>query len=89
MRVLNEAYVAHNILVEKVDQLISNINASNVIASTYDEIPLEGHGSTKALYITISYKGYTLTRALIDNASSVNVILMAMLACLPVDLSYM
>ena len=51
MRVLNDAYVAHNISMEKVDQLSSNINASNVIAFTDDEIPSKRYGSTKALYI--------------------------------------
>ena len=88
MRVLSEAYVAHNISVEKVDQLISNIAINNVIAFTNDEISSGGRGSTKALYITISYKGYTLLRPLLDNRSFVNVILMATLTCLPVDLSH-
>ena len=43
----------------------------------------------KALYITISCKGYTLPRALIDNGSSMNVIPMVTLAHLHVDLSSM
>ena len=40
MRVLSEAYVTHNISVEKVDQLVSKIAVNNVIAFTDDEIPL-------------------------------------------------
>ena len=31
MKVLSEAYVAYNISVEKVDQLVGNIAASNMI----------------------------------------------------------
>ena len=80
IRVLSEAYVAHNISVEKVDQLVSNITVSNVIAFIDGEIPTEGRGSTKALYITISCKRYTLPRALIDNRLSMNMIPMATLA---------
>ena len=38
VRVLSEAYIGHNISVEKVDQLVSNIAISNVIAFTDDEI---------------------------------------------------
>ena len=79
MKVLSEAYVAHNISVEKVDQLMGNITASNMIAFFDDEIPLGGHGNTKALYITISCKGYTLPRSLLDNGSFVNMILIATL----------
>ena len=32
MKVLSETYVAHNISIEKVDQLVGNIVASNMIA---------------------------------------------------------
>ena len=67
MKVLSEAYVAHNISVEKVDQLVGNITASNMITFSDDEIPSGGRRSTKALYITISCKRYTLPRALLDN----------------------
>ena len=89
MRVLSEAYVAHNISVEKVDQLVSNIAISIVIAFNDDEIPFRGRGNTKALYITISYKGYTLPRALFYNGSFVKVIPMATLSRLLVDLFHM
>ena len=54
MKVLSEAYVAHNISMEIVNQLVGNITASNMIAFSDDEIPSKGCGSMKALYITIS-----------------------------------
>ena len=89
MKVLSEAYIAHNISVEKVDQLVGNIIASNMIAFFDDEISLGGRESTKVLYITISCKGYTLLRAFLDNGLSVNVILMATLSRLHVDLFHL
>ena len=49
IKVLSEAYVAHNITVEKVDQLVSNIAMSNMIAFSYDEILPGRHGSMKVL----------------------------------------
>ena len=47
MKVLSEAYVAHNISAEKVGQLVSNITVSIVIAFTNDEISSGGCESTK------------------------------------------
>ena len=61
MRVLSEAYIVHNISMEKVDQLVSNIVVSNVIAFIDDEIPSKGCENTKTLYITFNCKGYTLS----------------------------
>ena len=88
MKVLNEAYVAHNISVEKVDQFMGNIFTINIIAFSDDEIPSGEHGNTKALYNTINCKEYTLPKALLDNGSSMNVIPMATLSRLLVDPSY-
>ena len=48
MKVLSEAYVTHNILVEKVDQLIGNIVASNMVVFSSDEILSRGRKNTKA-----------------------------------------
>ena len=89
MKVLSEAYVAHNISKEKVNQLVTNIAVSNVIAFTDDEIHSGGRGNKKALYITISCKVYRLPRALLDTRSSVDVIPMDTLSHIPVDLSHM
>ena len=52
IRVLREAYVTHNISMEKVDQLVSNIVVSNVIAFAFDEIPLKGV-EIRRLYISL------------------------------------
>ena len=88
IKVISEASIAHNISVVKVNQLMRNIYANNMIAFSDDEIPSGGRGKTKAFYITINCKGYTLPKALLDNESSVNVIPMATLSRLPVDPSH-
>ena len=67
---------------------MGNISTNNMIAFSDDEIPSSNRGNTKALYITINWKGHTLLRALLDNGSSVNVIPMATLSRLPVDPSH-
>ena len=71
-----------------MDQLVGNISTNNMIAFSDDEIPLSKHENTKALYITISCKRYTLPRTLLNNRSSVNVIPMATLSRLLVDPSH-
>ena len=68
---------------------MGNIVIRNTIAFLDDEIPSGGHGNTKALYITINYKGYTLPRALLENGSFVNTIPMAILSRLPLNPSHM
>ena len=45
----------------------------NYVSFSDDEIPLDGHGSTKALHITTKVKDCTLPKVLIDNGSSLNV----------------
>ncbi|XP_022774084.1 uncharacterized protein LOC111316384 [Durio zibethinus] len=45
LKVLNQAYVEHNIFVEKVDHMVENIIAPNFITFNDDEIPPEGRGN--------------------------------------------
>ncbi|XP_017648058.1 uncharacterized protein LOC108488280 [Gossypium arboreum] len=89
MKVLNETYAADDILVNKLDCLISNISADNFISFSDDEIPPGGMGSTKALHITTQCKGYTLPGVLIDNGSTLNVFPLSTLNRLPIDSSHM
>ena len=86
LKVLDEAYVTPTISVDGIDQLIGNITTSACIAFTDEEIPPEGRDSTKALHITIKCKSYIMPRALLDNGSSLNVMLMSTLSRLPIDL---
>ena len=89
MKVINQVYVAHNISVNKLDHLVRNIVMNNFISFSDDEIPPNGHGSTKALHITTKIKDCILPKILIDNGSSLNVMPMTTLSRLHVDVSYM
>ena len=48
LKVLKQAYVPHNALIDKIDRLVGNVMMDNYITFSDDEIPLDGHGSTKA-----------------------------------------
>ena len=52
LKVLKQAYVPHNAPIDKIDRLVRNIMMDNYISFSDDEIPPNGHGSTKALHIT-------------------------------------
>ena len=77
------------ISVDGNDQLVGNITVGACIAFTDKKIPSEGRDSTKALHITIKCKSYIMPRALLDNSSSLNVMLMSTLSRLPINLSGM
>ena len=89
LKVLKQAYVPHNASTDKIEYLVGNIMMDNYISFSDEEIPPNGRGSTKALYITIKVKDYTLPKVLIDNGPSLNVMPLSTLMRLPVDRSYM
>ena len=89
LKALDKTYVAQNISMEGIDQLVGNIMAGTFIEFSDEEIPSEGKESTKALHITVKCKNYILPRALLDDGSSLNVIPMSTLSRLLIDVSYM
>lgn len=89
IKVLNEAYVIHNISVDKFEGIVGNITANNYLTFTDDEIPVEGAGHNRALYISVKCKQYIMAKVLVDNGSSLNVIPKSTLVKLPFDASYM
>ena len=89
LKVLKQAYVPHNASIEKIDRLVGNVMMDNYTSFSDDEIPSDGRGSTKALHITTKVKDCTLSKVLIDNGSSLNVMPLSTLIRLPVDKSYM
>ena len=89
LKILKQAYVPHNASIDKIDRLVGNVMMDNYVSFSDDEIPLDGHGSTKALHITTKVKDCTLPKVLIDNGSSLNVMPLSTLMRLPVDKSYM
>ena len=89
LKILKQAYVPHNASVDKIHRLVGNVRMDNYISFNDDEIPSDGHGSTKALYITTKVKDCTLPKVLIDNRASLNVMPLSTLMRLLVDRSYM
>ena len=73
LKVLKQAYVPHNVAIDKIDRLVGNITMDNYILFSDNEIPPNGRGNTKALHITTKVKDCTLPKVLIDNGSSLNV----------------
>ena len=73
LKMLKQAYVPYNASTDKIDCLVGNIMMDNCISFSDDEIPPNGHKSTKALHITTKVKDCTLPKFLIDNGSSLNV----------------
>ncbi|KAA3485545.1 RNA-directed DNA polymerase (Reverse transcriptase), Ribonuclease H-like protein [Gossypium australe] len=78
-----------NVSIEKLDRWVKNLNADNFISFSDDEIPLNGRGSVKALHIMTNCKGYIVPDVLIDNGSALNVMFLATLSKMPVDMSYL
>ena len=68
---------------------MGNMMMDNYVSFSDDEIPPDGHGSTKTLHITTKVKDCTLPKVLIDNGSLLNVMPLSTLIRLPVDRSYM
>ena len=62
LKILKQAYVPHNASVDKIDRLVGNVMMDNYILFSDDEIPPDGHGSTKALHITTKVKDCTLPK---------------------------
>ena len=65
------------------------MNADNFISFSDDEIPSNGRGSVKALHITTRCKGYIIPNVLIDNGSALNVMPLATLSRISMDLSHL
>nr|XP_012574207.1 uncharacterized protein LOC105852605 [Cicer arietinum] len=89
MKILNEAHVTHDITVDKFGGIINNITTNNHLTFTDDELPTEGRGHNKALHISVMCLDHIMSRVLIDNGSSLNVISKSTLAKLPCDGTYM
>ncbi|XP_016676185.2 uncharacterized protein [Gossypium hirsutum] len=69
--------------------LLNSESHQNALLKVNDEIPPNGRGSVKALHITTRCKGYIIPNALIDNGSALNVMPLATLSRIPIDLSYL
>ena len=89
VKILNEAYVAQDILVEGFGGIVNNITANNYLTFANKEIPVEGRGHNKALHVSVKCMDHIVTKVLIDNDSSLNVMPKTTLDKLPFDAANM
>jgi len=73
MKILSGAHVEQDISLDKFEGIVSHITANNYLTFTEDEIPSEGRGHNKALHISVKCMNHFISRVLIDNGSSLNV----------------
>ncbi|KAL2322227.1 hypothetical protein Fmac_026606 [Flemingia macrophylla] len=55
LKVLNEAYVTHNISQDKIEGIISHITVNDHLTFTNEEIPPEGANHNKPLHISVAF----------------------------------
>ncbi|XP_045822052.1 uncharacterized protein LOC123914933 [Trifolium pratense] len=73
MKVLGEAHVEKDVTVNQFDGIIANIASSRYLGFNDEELPAKGCDHNKALYISVKCLGNILSKVLIDNGSSLNV----------------
>ena len=89
MKILSEAYVAHDISVENFGRIINNITVSNYLIFTDEELSVEGRGNNKALHVSVKCADHMVAKVLIDNDFSLNVMPKTTLDKLSLNASYM
>jgi hypothetical protein len=73
LKVLNEAYVPEDITGPSFENMVTSILVTNQLTFSDDELPPEGRGHVKALYISVKTNDRIVSRVLIDNGSALNV----------------
>jgi len=89
VKILNKAHVAQDISVEGFGGIIKNITAYNYLTFADEEIPVEGQGHNKALHVSVKCLDHVVSKVLIDNGSSLNVMPKATLEKLPFNVSHL
>ena len=89
VKVLNEAHVAQDISVEGFGGIINNITANNYLTFAEEEIPAEGKVHNRTLHMSIKCMEHVMTKVLIDNGSSLNVMPKSTLEKLPFNASHL
>uniref|UniRef100_A0A2N9GA71 Integrase catalytic domain-containing protein n=1 Tax=Fagus sylvatica TaxID=28930 RepID=A0A2N9GA71_FAGSY len=85
LKVLNEAYVPEDITGPSFENMVTSILVTNQLTFSDDELPPEGRGHAKALYISVKTNDRIVSRVLIDNGSALNVCPLSTLEKLDID----
>ncbi|RDY10265.1 hypothetical protein CR513_05249, partial [Mucuna pruriens] len=74
LRVMKEAHVALDTIAERFGGIIGSLTSSGRLTFSDEEIPAEGRQHNQPLHIAVKCGDYMLTKVLIDNGSSLNVL---------------
>ncbi|KAI5418329.1 hypothetical protein KIW84_042828 [Lathyrus oleraceus] len=73
-KVLDVAYVDHDVTIEQFDSIVANITACNNLSFCDVDLPEEGRDHNLALHISMSCKDDAISNVLVDTGSSLNVL---------------
>ena len=73
MKVLNQAFVSHDITIGQFDGIVGNIIACNNLSFSDEELPEEGRTHNMTLHISVNCNTDALSNVLVDTGSSLNV----------------
>ncbi|GAU37187.1 hypothetical protein TSUD_30520 [Trifolium subterraneum] len=73
MKVLDQAYVDHDVTLGQFGSIVGNVTACNNLSFSDEELPERGRDHNLALHISVSCKFDSLSNVLVDTGSSLNV----------------
>ncbi|KAI5396444.1 hypothetical protein KIW84_062599 [Lathyrus oleraceus] len=73
MKILSVAHVTKDIIVDQFDGVISNLTSRACLGFSDDDLPPQGRAHNKVLHVSIKCMNTHLSKVLIDNGSSLNV----------------
>ena len=74
MKVLEQAFVEHDVTVDQFSGVVGNITSCNNLSFGDDDLPAEGRNHNSALHISVRCNEDTLSNVLIDTGSSLNML---------------
>ena len=72
-KVLEQAYVDHDVTVDQFVGIVANITACNNLSFCDEELPEEGRNHNLALHISVNCQEDAMSNVLVDTGSSLNV----------------
>ncbi|XP_071917111.1 uncharacterized protein [Coffea arabica] len=73
LEVLTKARIPKDISVDNFSHIVGNVLTAKQITFSDEELPAEGTGHNKALYVAVRCNGKMLPKVLIDNGSALNI----------------
>ncbi|MCI74256.1 hypothetical protein A2U01_0095520, partial [Trifolium medium] len=69
MKVLDQAFVDHDVTIDQFGGIVGNITACNNLSFSDEELPEEGRNHNLALHISMNCQSDALSNVLIDTGS--------------------